>query len=128
MTERLCGHYRSDYGMETKVVRLHNIFGPCGTWEGGREKAPAAICRKIATAKLVGSLDVEIWGDGNQTRSFCYVDDCVRGMLAFMRSDYSEPLNLGQDRMVSINQLAGMVADIASIPIILRHIPGPEGA
>ena len=89
-------------------MRFHNIFGPLGTWEGGREKAPAAMCRKVAVAKLTGNPEVEIWGDGEQTRSFCYIDDCVTGIYKLMRSDYAEPLNLGQDRLVSINQLADL--------------------
>ena len=127
VTERLCLHYRDDYGMETRIVRFHNIFGPFGTWEGGREKAPAAMCRKIATAKLTGNHEIEIWGDGEQTRSFCYIDDCTEGIFRLMRSDYREPLNLGQDRMININQLADMVADIAGIRIAKKHVTGPEG-
>lgn len=127
ITERLCLHYRDDYGMEVRIVRFHNIFGPLGTWEGGREKAPAAICRKVAIAKLTGNLEIEIWGDGEQTRSFCYIDDCIEGIYRLMRSDYSEPLNLGQDRLVTINQLADMVAEIAGVEIIKRHVPGPQG-
>jgi nucleoside-diphosphate-sugar epimerase len=125
--ERLCGHYREEHALETRVVRFHNIFGPCGTWEGGREKAPAALCRKVATAKLTGEPVVEIWGDGEQTRSFCYIDDCTEGLLRLMRSDYPHPLNLGQDRMVSINELADMIAGIAGIRIETRHIEGPQG-
>ncbi len=97
ITERLSTHYREDYGLETRIVRFHNIFGPFGAWEGGREKAPAAICRKVAIAKLIGNPQVEIWGDGEQTRSFCYIEDCVTGIYRLMRSDYREPLNLGQD-------------------------------
>jgi nucleoside-diphosphate-sugar epimerase len=125
--ERLCGHYREEHALETRVVRFHNIFGPCGTWEGGREKAPAALCRKVATAKLTGEPVVEIWGDGEQTRSFCYIDDCTEGLLRLMRSDYPHPLNLGQDRMVSINELADMIAGIAGVRIEKRHIEGPQG-
>jgi GDP-D-mannose 3',5'-epimerase len=127
VTERLCLHYRDDYGMETRIVRFHNIFGPLGTWQGGREKAPAAMCRKIAVAKLSGNHDIEIWGDGEQTRSFCYIDDCTEGIFRLMRSDFREPLNLGQDRMININQLADMVADIAGIRIAKKHVKGPEG-
>ncbi len=127
VTERLCTHYREQYGIETRIVRFHNIFGPLGTWTGGREKAPAAMCRKVAVAKLTGNPEIEIWGDGEQTRSFCYIDDCVVGIYKLMRSDYYEPLNLGQDRMVTINQLADMVADIAGIKIIKKHVPGPQG-
>jgi GDP-D-mannose 3', 5'-epimerase len=127
ITERLCIHYREDYGLETRIVRFHNIFGPLGTWEGGREKAPAAMCRKVATAKLTGAREIEIWGDGEQTRSFCYIDDCVVGILRLMDSPYHEPLNLGQDRLITINQLADIVADIAGITITRKHIPGPQG-
>ena len=127
IAERLCLHYREDYGMETRIVRFHNIFGPLGTWEGGREKAPAALCRKVARAKLTGTAEIEIWGDGEQTRSFCYIDDCVTGLWKLMASDYAEPLNLGQDRMVTINQLADMVADIAGVRITKKHISGPQG-
>jgi len=127
ITERLCMHYHQDYGLETRTVRFHNIFGPLGTWEGGREKAPAAMCRKVAYAKLTGNHGVEIWGDGEQTRSFCYIDDCVVGLYTLMRSEYREPLNLGQDRLVTINQLADMVAHIAGIPITKKHVSGPQG-
>ncbi|MGE0043175.1 MAG: NAD-dependent epimerase/dehydratase family protein [Vicinamibacterales bacterium] len=127
ITERLCTHYREDYGLETRIVRFHNIFGPLGTWDGGREKAPAAMCRKVAVAKLSGRKEIEIWGDGAQTRSFCYIDDCVTGLTKLMDSDYHEPLNLGQDRLVTINQLADMVAAIAGIEIERKHIPGPQG-
>ena len=127
IAERLCLHYGEEYGIETRIVRFHNIFGPLGTWEGGREKAPAALCRKVAVAKLSGNPEVEIWGDGEQTRSFCYVDDCVIGLYKLMQSDYDQPLNLGQDRLVTINQLADMVSEIAGIRIIKKHIPGPQG-
>jgi GDP-D-mannose 3', 5'-epimerase len=127
MAERLCQYYTRDYGIETRIVRFHNIFGPLGTWDGGREKAPAALCRKVAYAKLTDDPVVEIWGDGEQTRSFCYVDDCVTGLYKLMRSDYSEPLNLGQDRMVSINELADLIAAIAGRPIVKNHVDGPQG-
>jgi GDP-D-mannose 3', 5'-epimerase len=127
IAERLCLYYREEYGVETRIVRFHNIFGPLGTWQGGREKAPAALCRKIAEAKLRGKREIEIWGDGEQTRSFCYIDDCVKGIYLLMNSDYHEPLNLGQDRMVTINQLADMIAAIAGIKIEKRHVPGPQG-
>lgn len=127
VSERLCMHYHEDYGIETRTVRFHNIFGPIGTWDGGREKAPAALCRKVATAKLSGNPIVEIWGDGEQTRSFCYIDDCVLGIFKLMRSDFREPLNLGQDRTVSINQLAQIIAEIAGVKIQLKHVPGPMG-
>jgi GDP-D-mannose 3',5'-epimerase len=127
LTERLCTHYAEDYGIEIRIVRFHNIFGPLGTWEGGREKAPAALCRKVATAKLTGTDEIEIWGDGEQTRSFCYIDDCVAGILRLMESDYREPLNLGQDRLISINELADLVADAAGISVRKRHVNGPQG-
>ena len=127
ITERLCQHYREDYGLETRIVRFHNIFGPHGTWEGGREKAPAALCRKVAVAKSLGESEIEIWGDGEQTRSFCYVDDCTQGIFRLMNSDYASPLNLGQDRMVTINELADIIAGIAGVPIVKKHIRGPQG-
>lgn len=127
VSERLCEHYREDYGIETRTVRFHNIFGEKGTWEGGREKAPAAMCRKIATAKLTGNHEIDIWGDGEQTRSFCYIDDCTEGLYRLMRSDFYEPLNLGQDRMVTINQLADIIAEIAGVNIAKKHIDGPQG-
>ena len=127
VTERLCTHYREDYGLETRIVRFHNIFGPLGTWDGGREKAPAAMCRKVAYAKLTGNPQIDIWGDGLQTRSFCYIDDCVAGLHRLMRSNHREPLNLGQDRMVTINELADMVAAAAGIRVVKRYIEGPQG-
>jgi GDP-D-mannose 3', 5'-epimerase len=127
ISERLCTHYHEDYGLATRIVRFHNIFGPLGSWDGGREKAPAAICRKIAIAKLKGENEVEIWGDGLQTRSFCYVDDCVEGLHRLMISDYREPLNLGQDRLISINELTDLIAAIAGVAIRKRHVPGPQG-
>jgi nucleoside-diphosphate-sugar epimerase len=127
VSEILCMHYRNDYGIETRTVRFHNIFGENGTWEGGREKAPAAMCRKIAEAKITGKNSIEIWGDGEQTRSFCYIDDCVEGIYRLMRSDFYEPLNLGQDRMVTINQLADIIAEISGIIITKKHIEGPQG-
>lgn len=127
ISERLCMHYGLEKGIETRVVRFHNIFGPFGTWDGGREKAPAALCRKVAMAKLTGTHVVEIWGDGEQTRSFCYIDDCVKGLFKLMQSDHREPLNLGQDRLISINALADLVADIAGIRVEKTHVPGPQG-
>lgn len=127
MTEILAHYYQTDYDMETRIVRFHNIFGELGTWDGGREKAPAAMCRKVAVAKLTGKPTVEIWGDGEQTRSFCHVDDCVEGIYRLMRSDFREPINLGQDRMVSINQLVDIVADAAGIAVQKKHIDGPQG-
>jgi nucleoside-diphosphate-sugar epimerase len=127
VSERLCMHYREDYGLETRTVRFHNIFGEKGTWDGGREKAPAALCRKIAEAKLAGKPEIEIWGDGEQTRSFCYIDDCVEGIYRLMRSDHFEPINLGQDRMVTINELADIIAAISGTSITKKHIEGPQG-
>jgi GDP-D-mannose 3', 5'-epimerase len=127
LSERLAMHYREDYGLETRIVRFHNIFGPLGTWDGGREKAPAAACRKVAVAKLTGNPRVEIWGDGQQTRSFCYIDDCLEGITRLMASDWHEPINLGQDRDVSIDELYRMVANIAQVAIEQIHIPGPQG-
>jgi GDP-D-mannose 3', 5'-epimerase len=125
--EKLCQYYREDHGLETRVVRFHNIYGPLGTYTGGKEKAPAAMCRKVALAKLTGRSEIEIWGDGEQTRSFCYIDDCVTGMLKLMASDYPHPLNLGQDRLVTINELAEIVARIAGIRIEKKHVAGPQG-
>lgn len=127
VAERLCFHYYEDYGMETRVVRFHNIFGPLGTWQGGREKAPAALCRKVAIAKLTGIHEIEIWGDGQQTRSFCYIDDCVTGICRLMRSEYRKPLNLGQNRLLTIDELADIVAKIAGIEVTKKHINGPQG-
>ena len=127
ITERLCEHYHEDYGMETRTVRFHNIFGPLGTWDGGREKAPAAMCRKVAVAKMSGDPVVEIWGDGEQTRSFCYIDDCVEGIYKLMMSDFRDPLNLGQDRMVTINELVDIVAEAAGTEVAKKHIDGPQG-
>ena len=127
VVERLCTYYREETEFETRLVRFHNIFGPLGTWDGGREKAPAAICRKVAVAKLSGNPEVEIWGDGEQSRSFCYIDDCLRGIHLLMRSDFPGPLNLGQDRMITINAMTDIVADIAGTKIVKKHIPGPQG-
>lgn len=127
ITEQLAYHYRKQYGMETRTVRFHNVYGELGTWEGGREKAPAAMCRKVAHAKLTGDPRVEIWGDGEQTRSFMHVDDCVEGVYRLMMSDFSEPLNLGRDRMVTINQLVQVAADAAGIEIERVHVDGPMG-
>lgn len=127
VTEILARYYREEYGMETRVARFHNIFGPLGTWDGGREKAPAAICRKIAIAKSAGKKEIEIWGDGKQTRSFCYINDCLDGIYKLMMSDFHEPLNIGQDRMVSIDQLVDIVSKIAGVNFKKKHIPGPQG-
>jgi nucleoside-diphosphate-sugar epimerase len=127
VTERLCAHYEDETEMKTRVARFHNIYGPLGTWEGGREKVPAAFCRKVAEARLSGNHSIEVWGDGEQTRSFCYVDDCCEGIYRLMRSDFAEPLNVGQDRLISINDLADIVAAAAGIEIEKDHVPGPQG-
>ncbi len=124
--EKLCQYYYEDYGMETRVVRFHNVYGPLGTYEGGREKAPAAICRKVALAK--DGDEIEVWGDGKQTRSFMYVGDCVEGIHRIMRSDYHLPLNLGTDELVTIDQLVDIVAEIAGKRIRKRHdLSKPQG-
>jgi len=124
--ERLCRHYMEDYGLETRVVRFHNIFGPLGTFEGGREKSPAAFCRKIALASDNDS--IEVWGDGKQTRSYCYIEDCVEGICRLMRSDHREPLNLGQDRLISVDELVDMVAAAAGKSIKKHYEPSkPQG-
>ena len=124
--ERVCRHYREDFGLDTRVVRFHNIFGPLGTYDGGREKSPAAICRKIALAKDEDT--IEVWGDGEQTRSYCYIDDCVEGIYRLMKSDHVEPINLGQDRMLSINELVDIVAGIAGKKISKRYdLTKPQG-
>jgi GDP-D-mannose 3',5'-epimerase len=123
--ERLYLAYRRNYGMEVRVARFHNIFGPEGTWSGGREKAPAAVCRKVAEAPSGG--EIEIWGDGLQTRSFLYIDECIEGVRRLMESDFPGPVNLGSDRMVTINQLAELAMEIARKQLRIRHIPGPLG-
>jgi GDP-D-mannose 3', 5'-epimerase len=124
--EELCRYFRHDYGFETRIVRFHNVYGPLGTYDGGKEKAPAAMCRKVALAANGG--EVEIWGDGEQTRSFMYVDDCVEGLKRIMASDYHEALNLGTPELVTINQLVQMVADAAGKKITIRHnLSGPQG-
>jgi nucleoside-diphosphate-sugar epimerase len=124
-SERVYLAFRRNYGMETHVARYHNIFGPQGTWDGGKEKAPAAICRKIAKAKSGDSID--IWGDGEQTRSFLYVEECVEGTTRLLRSNFPGPVNIGSEEMVTINQLVDMVADIAGKNIEKHHITGPTG-
>ena len=127
-SERMCRHFREDFGLETRIARYHNVYGPDGTWSGGREKAPAAICRKVAAAVLSGEHDIEIWGDGEQTRSFMYIDDCVYGTQRIMASGIREPLNLGSDELVSINQLVDLVEEIAGIRL-RRHykLDAPKG-
>ena len=126
-SERLYLSFHRNYGMNVRIVRYHNIFGPEGTWRRGREKAPAAICRKVAMAKLKGGDYIEIWGDGKQTRSFLYIDECIEGTLRLMRSDFTGPVNIGSEEMVTINQLAEMIMEIAGVKLKIRHIPGPQG-
>lgn len=116
-SERMHRHFLEDYGIETRVARYHNIYGPWGTWAGGREKAPAALCRKIAQAKIMKQDTIEVWGDGKQTRSFCYVDDCVTGTIKLMRSDYTRPLNIGSSYLVSIDELIELISEIADWPV-----------
>jgi GDP-D-mannose 3',5'-epimerase len=124
----MCRHFREDFGMQTRVARFHNVYGPFGTWEGGREKAPAAICRKVIAAKISGSNEIEIWGDGRQTRSFMFVDDCVEGILRIASSDVLEPLNLGSSELVSINQLVDIAEEIAGIKVRRRYnLDAPKG-
>lgn len=127
VTERMAEHYRQDYGMDVRVVRFHNIYGALGTWEGGREKAPAALSRKVAIAGLTGHHEIEMWGDGEQTRSFCHIDDCIEGLQRIMDSGYQQPLNLGRDEMVSINELAAVIARVAGIEVSVKHVDGPQG-
>ena len=124
-SERLYHAYQRNFGFEVRIARYHNIFGPEGTWTGGREKAPAAICRKVAEAPEQG--EIEIWGDGQQTRSFLYIDECVRGTILLMRSDWSGPVNIGSEEMISLNDLARIIIDISDKTLRVRHAPGPLG-
>ena len=127
-SERMCRHFYEDYGIETRIARYHNVYGPYGTWDGGREKAPAALSRKVAVAKLTGQSEVEIWGDGEQTRSFTYISDCIEGTLRLMASDVREPLNIGSDQMVSINEMADILGLIADIHLDKRfNLDAPKG-
>ncbi|NOY43280.1 MAG: NAD-dependent epimerase/dehydratase family protein [Planctomycetes bacterium] len=127
-SERMCRHFREDYGLRTRVARFHNVYGPDGTWDGGREKAPAAICRKIINAVETGETEIEIWGDGKQTRSFMYIDDCIHGILAIMDSDILEPINLGSDELTTINGLVDMVEEIAGVKFQHNHnLSAPKG-
>ena len=124
--EMLCRYFRQDYGLDTRIVRFHNVYGPLGTYEGGREKAPAAVCRKVALAEDGGS--IEVWGDGEQTRSFMYIDDCVEGLVRLMSSDYCDPLNLGNDCLITINGLVDLVSRIAGKRLVKQHDTGkPQG-
>jgi nucleoside-diphosphate-sugar epimerase len=126
-SERLYLAYHRNYGMEVRIGRYHNIYGPEGVWDGGREKAPAAICRKVALAKLKGNNFIEIWGDGKQTRSFLYIADCLDATLLFMRSNWTGPVNIGSEEMVSINELAKMIMEIAGVELEIKHVHGPQG-
>lgn len=127
-SERMCRHFREDFGLYTRVARFHNVYGPHGTWEGGREKAPAAICRKVIEAKLSGKHEINIWGSGQQTRSFMYIDDCLQGIRMIMDSDILEPINLGSAEMVSINQLVDIVEDIAGMKLKRTYdLNAPKG-
>lgn len=127
-SERMCRHFSEDFGLETRIVRYHNVYGPSGTYDGGREKAPAAICRKVIEAKLSGSDEIEIWGDGNQTRSFMYIDDCLKGTQMILESDFVDPLNLGSDQLVTINQLVDIVESIAGVKLKRRYkLDAPKG-
>ncbi len=123
-TEKMCHYYTEDYGVETRVARFHNAFGPLGAYDGGREKAPAAICRKVALA----TDEIEVWGDGQQTRSFMYVDDCVEGIYRMMQASYNQPINLGTDRLVTVDELVGIVADVAGKSLKINHdLSRPQG-
>ncbi|MAF64118.1 MAG: NAD-dependent dehydratase [Planctomycetes bacterium] len=121
-SERMCRHFREDFGLETRIARFHNVYGPVGTWRGGREKAPAALCRKIAEATAFEGGSIEIWGDGTRTRSFTYIDDCIDGIERIMRSDVTEPLNLGSSELVTINGLADLIEDIAGVKLERVHL------
>jgi nucleoside-diphosphate-sugar epimerase len=127
-SERMCRHFREDFGVRTRVARFHNVYGPHGTWDGGREKAPAAVCRKVIRAKLSGKHEIEIWGDGHQTRSFMYIDDCLKGVQMFMHGEVVEPLNLGSNDLVSINQLVDIVESIAGVKLMRSYnLKAPKG-
>jgi len=127
-SERMCRHFREDYGIATRVARYHNVYGPDGTWDGGREKAPAAVCRKVALAKISGKHEIEIWGTGEQTRSFMYITDCVHGTQMLTNSEFVEPINIGSAEMVSINQLVDIAEDIAGIRLTRSYkLDAPKG-
>jgi nucleoside-diphosphate-sugar epimerase len=125
--ERMCRHFTEDFGIETRIVRYHNVYGPEGTWDGGREKAPAALCRKVIHAKETGNHEIEIWGDGEQTRSFLFVDDAVEGTIRVMNSEHSSAFNIGSDRLVSINQMVDVLENISDIKLTRKYISGPLG-
>lgn len=127
-SERMCRHYREDFGLETRIARFHNVYGPEGTYKGGREKAPAAICRKVIEAKLAQSRWIDIWGDGEQTRSFMWIDDCLKGIDLITNGHYVDPLNLGSSELVTINQLVDMVEDIAQVKLLRKYdLSAPQG-
>jgi nucleoside-diphosphate-sugar epimerase len=127
-SERMCRHFYEDYGLETRVARYHNVYGPNGTWDGGREKAPAALCRKIAKAKASGNKSIEIWGDGEQTRSFTYIKDCITGSIMLMNSEIREPLNVGSSEMVSINSMVEIIESIAGVKLTRNYnLKAPKG-
>jgi nucleoside-diphosphate-sugar epimerase len=127
-SEIITDYFRKDFNLNPRVCRYHNIYGPYGTWDGGREKAPAAICRKVIQAKLSNKHEIEIWGDGEQTRSFCYIDDCIMGMDLIWKSDYTAPLNLGSDEMVSINELVDIAEEVAGIKLKRNYnLDAPQG-
>src|SRR5688500_536360 len=127
-SERMCRHFHEDFGLATRVARYHNVYGPHGTWEGGREKAPAAICRKVLQAKYRKEPEIEIWGDGSQTRSFMYIDDCIRGTLAIADSQIIEPINLGSSELVTINELVSIVEEIAGVRLKRTYnLQAPKG-
>jgi GDP-D-mannose 3', 5'-epimerase len=127
-SERMCRHFREDFGLQTRIARYHNVYGPHGTYDGGREKAPAAICRKVVAAKLSGRHEIEIWGDGNQTRSFTYIDDCIKGTQMILNSGYADPINLGSSELVSINQLVDIVEQIAGVKLKRTYnLSAPRG-
>lgn len=126
--ERMCRHFREDFGLETRVARYHNVYGPWGTYDGGREKAPAAICRKVAQAVIDGRDTIEIWGDGEQTRSFMWIDDCLQGTRMLQASDFSDPINIGSEELVSINQLVSLVESIAGVSLARQYkLDAPQG-
>jgi len=127
-SERMCRHFLEDYGLETRVARFHNVYGPQGTWTGGREKAPAAVCRKVLEAKASGKHEIEIWGDGHQTRSFMYIDDCTKGVVAIYQSDIVEPINLGSSELVTINQLVDVAEELAGVKLKrIYNLTAPKG-
>ena len=127
-SERMCRHFNEDFRLETRIARYHNVYGPNGTWNGGREKAPAAICRKVIEAKLSGKHEIEIWGDGNQTRSFMYIDDCIKGSTMLMQSDFTDPINIGSSQKVTINQLVDIAENIAGIKLHRKYnLNAPKG-